>query len=206
MTETDRSDIRDAFYRELVGAAATTHSTMDNSGKTVTTTLDASDVLILSPSAFEDTPCVVYDDSHSRIEMNGVGAGPNTKQVDDATGDTLYETWKEPMRSTFRVTVRAQSELAKEPIYEAVRRAFGNYDTGPLSSRAFDAAVFDITVRDSNTADTAGVEDPIRGDEITVEIDWHRDYELDEDTIETVETEADADTDSNTTGDTYTIT
>lgn len=200
--ETNRSTIRDAFYDELVSAAATTHSTTDENNNTVSTTLDASDVLILSPSAFEDTPCVVYDDSHSRLDINGVGSGPNTTTYSNGTVD--FETWKEPIRSAFRVTVRSESELLKEPIYEAVRRAFGVYDSGPKSSRSFHEAAFDISVRDSNTADTVGVEDPIRGDEILVEVDWHRDYELDEDNIETVETEADADTDSGTTGETFT--
>jgi hypothetical protein len=202
MVETNRSDIRDAFLTELTNAAATTHSTSDGTGNTVTTTVEASDISLLNKASFEDVPAVVYDDEHEIRSMNGVGNGPNTKTYSGSNVD--YVTHHEYVRSTFRVTVRASSETLKEPVYEAVRRAFGIYDDGWESSRSFHDAVFNIDVTASTSADSL-VEDPIRGETLTVVVDWHRDYERVEDTIETVEAEADADTDSNTAGENYTI-
>lgn len=204
-----RADIRDAFISELESAAATTHSIDDEGGNTVNITVSANDIGLLHSPLQEQTPSVVYDDTYALVEYNGVGAGPDYVQY-DSNGIVSKTQWREYIEAQFIIQIRAEDELRKEPIYEAIRKAFAKYRFAPWNKTDLHADVDRVEVLDSITADTGDVEAPIRGDQLEVRIGFHRNYELesgvDVENMDQINLEVDADLDSNTSGFLYTIT
>lgn len=199
-----RVQIREAFYDELVAAAGGTHSYTDDGGQTQSITVDADDVSLVHPED-ETLPQVVYNDDYRTLTFNGVGNGPDMVEY-DASGDVSKLIWREYVEAQFLIEIRTGDELAKEPIYEAVRTAFKKYNYPFAKLSSFHADARDIDVRDAQSTDTGDVEEPIRGDSLEIRVQFHRDYEVTPDVLQTVEHEVDADTDSNTSGITYTTT
>lgn len=200
----NRRDIRDGFFSELETAAAQSHTVTYGDGTTETLTLTTEDVDLISPRSNESQPRVVYDDNYVSREWNGVGTAPE-KVTRDSNDDVTEEERREHMTGQFTISVEGSTEVHKEPVYEAIRRQFGQYDDGGAPYTDIHSDVTGVNVMDVTSDDYGDTENPLRVDTMVVEIDYFRDYVETGDNIDSVDLEADADTDSQTAGDTYTI-
>lgn len=178
-----RASVRDSFVDELRSAAATTHTVTYGDGSTTTVTLSDDDVRLQDPEGLEVLPGVVYTENYSRLDINGAGSGPDNKTF-NADGSVDEEVWREYVEAQFVVEVRAGSDVEKEPIYEAVRQQFQRYNFAPWPESDFHSDAFHIEVRDASSTDVGAAEDRIRGDQIEVYVQFHRDYTLSTDNIE----------------------
>lgn len=199
-----RGDIRDAFTAELKKLSGT-YDVTDAAGNVIdSVTLEQSDISLREPEGPETLPAVVYHDDYRRVTYNGVGAGPDMIEYnDDGTVDA--EVWREYIEAQFIIDVRASNETVKEPLYEAMRSRFGQYQYSPWSLDALHADATEIEVLDSSTIDTGDEEDVIRGDQLEVRITFHRDYRFSTDNLTSVDTSVDVD-DDGTIDYTYTTT
>lgn len=198
----DRRAIRDAVQTEL-GTVAGDYTVTYGDGSTDTITLAADDIKLLDPETPESLPQLVYDVSWNREYFNDAGTGPDMTNR-DSDGNVIDERWREYIRASYLFYVRASTELHKEPIYESLRRQFGKYQFGYTSWKSVHDDIIRIEVLSSDRADTGDVEDRIRGEVLSVEITFYREYVFDETNIDIVNQEVDADLDSATTGLTYT--
>lgn len=76
-----RADIRDAFYSELLAAAATDHTVTYGDGSTTTVTITDGDVKLQDPAGLEELPGVVYSENYTLYPYNEVGTGPHTRST-----------------------------------------------------------------------------------------------------------------------------
>jgi hypothetical protein len=190
-----RGDIRDAFTQEL-RAVSGTYDVTDSAGTVIdTTTLDEGNIGLRNPEQTESLPAVVYHDDYRKVVHNGAGTAPN-RVVRNQDGSVDHEEHYEYVEAQFIVDVRASNEVAKEPIYEALRAQFARYQFGPWPATDLDDDVDDITVVDASTSDTGDTEDVIRGDQLEIRIEFHRVFEREEDVIDTVVQRTDTDDDS----------
>lgn len=181
-----RGDIRDAFYSELESLAGT-YDVTDAAGNVIDSVeVTADDIKLRDPGNLEDPPEIVYYETYAPVTFNGVGGGPDYV-VRDSNGDVIEAHYRGYEEAQFVIFVRAPSEPSKEPIYEAVRTAFGKYDDGHITASSFHEEATDITVGETSDADTGDVDAPIRGDQINVTITFFRNYVLDVENIESVE-------------------
>lgn len=200
-----RRDIRDAFYDELSSAAVTSHTVTDADGNTTTLTLADDDVTLANPNMLEDLPQVAYDDEDVARTVNEVGDGQVTSRKDNSGNIEAY-IYRERRTGVYTIFVAARSDIEKEPIYEAIHTQFEQYQFGPWNATDIHNDVEDVRVLNMDSVDVADEEHTKRVDTLVVELDYHRDYELTGDQIESFDLETDADQDSNTTGNTYTVT
>lgn len=199
-----RGEIRDAVTSEMK-AVSGTYDVEDADGSVISTvTLDASDIGLRNPEPIQSLPAIAYHENYRRVRYNDVGAGPDMTVYND-DGSVAHTEWREYIEGQFIIDVRAGDEVAKEPIYEALRTQFGQYQFLPWPETDLHQDVIDITVEDSTTVDTTESEDVIRGDQLEVRVTFHRSYVLDTDNITSVETAVDADLDG-TDDQTYTTT
>lgn len=199
-----RGDIRDAVYEEMV-AVAGTYDVVDADGNTVdTTTLEADEIGLREPEDDEELPQIVYHDNYVRVTYNGVGKGPDMVTYDQ-DGNVDQEIWREYIEAQFIIDVRASAEDDKEPVYEALRTRFGQYEHAPWDETDIHEDVTNVRAMDAQTIDTGDAEHTIRGDQLEVRVEFHRDYTFSTDTIEGVNTTVDAD-DDGTDDYTYTTT
>lgn len=190
----DKADIKEAFYNELVSAAAQTFTVDYGGGATENVSLDADDVSLRNPNNTESTPSVVYHDTYRLVDYNGVGNGPHQVRYnqDGSVDAEIYRVYPE---AQFLVDVRASDENELEPIYDAIRRAFEKYRFGPWDKTDVNEDVWRITVDGPTSVDTGDSEQVIRGDQLDIRIAFHKDYEFSTDNIEEVEHQVDADFD-----------
>jgi hypothetical protein len=193
-TMATRGDIRDAFTSEMKQVSGT-YDVVDENGTVVrTVTLDTDDIGLRNPEQTEPLPQIVYHDDYRKVVYNGVGTGPDYVEYrNDGTVD--YEVWREYIEAQFIIDVRSDTEGSKEPIYEALRARFGQYQFSPWDESALHDDVIRVQVLDSQSVDSGDVEDVIRGDQIEVRITFHRDYTFSTDNITDVNTAVDADDD-----------
>lgn len=192
-----RGDIRDAFTAEL-RAISGTYDVTDASGNVIdTVTLDQGDIGLRDPEGSEQLPAVVYHEDYRREVYNGVGAGPDMR-VYNADGSVSSEVWREYIQSQFIIDVRAANEVAKEPLYEALRSRFAQYQFGAWDESSLHADVIDIDVIDSISSDTGDTEDVIRGDQLEVRLTFFRNYTFSTDNIAQVNLSVDANNDGTT--------
>lgn len=199
-----RGDIRDAFTSELK-AVAGTYDVKDDAGNVVdTVTLDASDIGLRDPEDEESYPRVVHHENYRPQEYNGVGTGPDdVRYNNDGSVDAVI--YKEYVVGQFIVDVRANNEQYKEPIYEALHTQFAKYEQSPWDESDVHPECRDIEVRDRNNSDGSNAEQTIRGDQLEVRIEFHRNYEFATDNLDQINFDVDADSDG-TADDSYTIT
>lgn len=200
-----RGDIRDAFTAELK-AIAGTHDVTDENGNVVdTVTLDADDGISLrNPEPAESYPRVVYHDNYRPQEYNGVGTGPDDILYND-DGSVDAAIYREYVIGQFIVDVRASREDHKEPIYEALHTQFARYEQTPWNVSDLHEDVVDVGVQDRNTSDGDDAEQTIRGDQLEIQIEFHRNYEFSTDNIDQINFDVDADSDGSADSN-YTIT
>lgn len=189
-----RGDIRDAVYSEMQKVAGT-YDVTDADGNVVDTTeLTADNITLRHKEEFETEPQIVYHDTYTRIVYNGTGAGPDMIEY-NPDGTVAAEVWREYIEAQFLIDVRASSEAAKEPIYEALRSRLGQYEHTPWPEADVHPDITDIFVADARTVDTGDIESAIRGDQLEVRVEFHRDYTFSTDNIEAVNTGIDVDND-----------
>lgn len=186
-----RAELRDAFYTKLLECTQS-YTVTDPDGSTVTIDLTDSDISLREPETDESLPGVVYHENYTRRYYNDVGSGPDQKRR-DSNGDVIEEVWREYVEAQFIIDVRASNEVRKEPIYENIRSTFSKYDFDPWDKTDLHPHVVDIDVLDSTTTDSGDAEDVIRGDQLEVRITFYREYTLDEENIDTINTTVDGD-------------
>lgn len=185
-----RRQIKDAFYDELASAVVGSHTVTYEDGTTETVTLDEHDVTLVNPDFTEQLPAVAYDDEFIPRTVNGVGNGPDN-QVYDSNGQLQTNQFREYRTGIFTVFVGAHSDVVKEPLYEAVHKAFGKYDTSFAQTGDFHADVDRITVEDTSSTDVTDTEVTTRIDTLTVNVEFYRNYDENGDVIQSVEGDTD---------------
>lgn len=189
-----RGDIRDAFTSELK-AVSGTYNVTDASGTVVdTVTLDGGNIGLREPEGDETLPGIVYHENYTRLRFNDVGASPDMI-VYNPDGTVKEEVWREYIEAQFVIDVRASSESEKEPLYEALRSRFGQYQFTPWDETSLHDDVNEVLVEDATSVDTGNTEDAIRGDRLEVRIRFYRNYAFSTDNITGVNTAVDADDD-----------
>lgn len=194
----DRAQIRDAFYEHLNTEATGTYDVFDSTGTKIgEVTVDAQHVSLYNPENEENTPHIVYDDSYREVMYNGVGAGPDSTDYNN-DGSVAAENWHEYREAQFTIDVRAPDDVDKEPIYEAVHRAFQKFQYPPWSKSDLHSHISEIEVRGTRPSDDPSTDEVIRGDQVEVFITFKREYTLTDDNIEQVDHGIDADSDGTT--------
>jgi hypothetical protein len=180
-----RGDIKAAMYEELVAQCATDFTVTYGDGSTETITLDNTDIRLTNPNEEESLPTVVFIDTYAPFTHNGVGQAPD-QVVRDSDGNVTKSVWKDHETAEFTVFVEASDEIVKEPIYEAIRGAFGKFDTPLRSDSEMHEDCTDIRVEGTRRNDDTEIEQPIRVDAVDVFIDFYRNYSRSEENIEQV--------------------
>lgn len=180
-----RGDIKSAFYDELLSQTATSFTVTYGDGTTETVTLDNTDIRLTAPNEEEELPAIVFADTYTPFTHNGVGAAPDNI-VRDSNGDVVEEVWKDHETAEFSVFVEASDEVVKEPIYEAIRRGFGKFETPLRNDSDIHANCTDVRLGATSRSDATEVEQPIRGDSVEVFIDFYRNYSRSEENIEQI--------------------
>lgn len=189
-----RADIRDAVTSEMK-AVSGTYDVKDANGSVVdTVTLDADNIGLRNPEETEPLPQIVYHEDYRRVVYNGVGAGPDYVDY-NADGSVNQEVWREYIEAQFIIDVRATDEVYKEPLYEALRSRFGQYQFSQWDESSLHGDVLRIQVLDAQSVDSGDVEDVIRGDQLEVRITFHRDYTFSTENIAQINHQVDADND-----------
>lgn len=193
-----RGELRDAVHSHLVSSATGTYDVKDADGNVLdTTTVEADDVDLIEPEEDETLPQVVYDESYMPLNYNGVGRGPEQRTYNQ-DGSVNEEVWQEHMEAQFTVWVRGELEHYKEPIYEQVRTEFGKFSHGHWHASDLHSDATNVSVGDASSVDTGDAEDVIRGDQVEIYVAFHRDYPVNADNIEEVETTTEGDSYSTT--------
>lgn len=189
-----RGEIRDAFTSELYGVSGTYNVTDENGNVIDTVTLSTDEIGLRNPEFTETLPEVVYHENYIRLRFNEVGRGPDMVDYND-DGSVNKELWREYIEAQFIIDIRASNEVAKEPLYEALREQFGKYQFGPWDEKSLNADIIKLDVVDANTADTGDTDDVIRGDQIEVRVQFYRDYAYSTDNITLINTAVDVNSD-----------
>jgi len=187
-----RASVTTAFYDEL-SAAATGTFTAEYAGGDQQFTVADNDVTLANPSMLEDLPSVVYTTSDAERQVNGVGTGQVGASVTDGTVD--YYIFREYRTLSVSVIIGAENEVQLSALYEPIHRQFGQYAFGPFEERDVHENIDDITVLETTEQDQGDEKETIRVESLTVEINYHRDYELTGDTIDSFGTAVYTDTD-----------
>lgn len=199
-----RGEIKDAVYDEMV-AVAGTYDVVDADDATIgSTTLTESEIGLRHPEDDEEHPQIVYHDNFRPMTHNGVGTGPDVVEY-APDGSVEREVWREYVEGQFIVDVRASDEVSKEPVYESLRTRFGRYQFDPWQETDIHEDVERIEVADSQSVDTGDADSTIRGDQLEIRVEFHRDYAFSTENIQTVNQSVDADNDG-TIDETYTTT
>jgi len=187
-----RADVTTAFYDEL-STAATGTFTAEYAGGDEQFTVEDSDVTLANPSMLEDLPSVVYSTSDAERQVNGVGTGQVGAKVTDGTVD--YYIFREYRTLSVSVIIGAKNEVQLDTLYESIHRQFGQYAFGPFNESNVHDNIDDITVLETTAQDQGDEKETIRVESLTVEINYHRDYELTGDNITSFDTSVYTDTD-----------
>lgn len=190
-----RKTIRENFYTELKDSL--------NVG-TGSELVAEDDIGVHFPRDLENLPYVVYTDDYRRLRFNGAGGGPH--EVERSGGQVDNEVFYEYMEAQFRVHIAESTETAKEDIYEAVRSHFQKFQFRPWDPRDVQSDMRLIEVQDSTSQDQQDVEDTIYTDVVVILITFVRKYSQSGTNITQVNLENDADLDSGTAGENYTVT
>jgi len=180
-----RGDIKGALYEELVSQCENSFTVTYGDGSEKTVTLDTTDIRLTSPDEEESLPKVVFVDTYTPFTHNGVGQAPD-QVVRDSNGTVIKEVWKDYETAEFTIFVEASDEIVKEPIYEAIRSAFGKFDTPLRTDSEIHSDCTDVRVEVTTRNDATDIEQPIRGDSVDVFIDFYRNYSRSEENIEQV--------------------
>jgi hypothetical protein len=135
----------------------------------------------------------VYSTSDAERQVNGVGTGQVGASVTDGVVD--YYIFREYRTLSVSVIIGAENEVQLDTLYESIHRQFGQYAFGPFNESTVHPQIDDITVLETTEQDQGDEKETIRVESLTVEINYHRDYELTGDTIESFDVTSYADTD-----------
>lgn len=181
-----RGELKDSLYEYLVSNATGTYDVTDATGNVVdTVTVADDDVELISPGEEETLPTVMYDVTYRPVSYNGAGRGPESRTYDN-NGNLVSEVWKTYEEADVSVFVRADGEATKEPIFRAVYDAFDRLGRGPWYVSDIHDDVIDVSVGNTDSADSGDVDEVIRGDQLQIFITFYRTYELDTDKIQTI--------------------
>lgn len=174
-----RQDIREAVYQQmktavdgLVPEAQVTHESTDET---------------------EVLPTLVYNDLYRQVPMNN-NTGPKDTVVE--ANEIVAYIHSRTMEAQFSMTVRAEDELEKEAIYEALRRHFEQYTMPVADESDIQSDVYRVTVTDTTSDDNTEREPVARGDTVTVGVFFERLYERPVDAVDTIEQSVDTDDDN----------
>lgn len=144
----------------------------------------------------EALPTVVHNDAYRLVPMNN-GRGPTGVETNN-DGAIIGHNHSRQIEARFSLTVRAEDELVKENIYEALRTYFEKYTVPVADESDIHPDVYRVEVTDSNSDDDEEREPVARGDTLTLNVFFEREYTRDVDPIDTVEQGVDSDNDGST--------
>jgi len=162
-----RRELREAFYSHLE-TAADGLVPADNIGQEY-------------PNETEDLPTIIHGDNYRPVPMN-TKTGAKDKNVDDVN-DIVTFIYSVHMQAQFTVVIKAASEGTKEGIYEAVRSYFEEFTLPIRDASEIQSDVWRVEVLDAASRDDEDREPVSRGDALTVNVNYERLYESDEDGI-----------------------
>jgi hypothetical protein len=141
----------------------------------------------------EALPKVVHNDAYRQVPMNN-GRGPTAVQTNTDGGVTGH-VHSRLIEARFSITARAEDELVKEEIYEALRTYFEKYTLPVADQSDIQADVYRVEVTDSNSNDDEDRDPIARGDTLTLNVFFERKYTRDVDPVESVDQSVDSDND-----------
>lgn len=139
-------------------------------------------------------PNVSYDVLSFPLSYNNGSKKKPSDRERDSNGNVTALFYQVFFGLRFDIEVAAVNDDQLSPIYEAVLGHFLAYETWK-DDTDLHPAVNDITVTDGDNADDPSKESTIRGDKITVEIEWIRKLRRDVSHIAEIDIELDIDGD-----------
>lgn len=152
-----RKDIREAFYTELETA-------LDG-------LVPAGRITGQYPEREEMLPAVVHTDDYRPIPMNFDTAPAKVENTGDGTVKEYYSIL---MQAQFGLSIVSTGETEKEPIYEALRSHFEDYNFPHTDVESIHGDVENVDVLESTSIDDEGETPTIHGDDLTVQVDYER--------------------------------
>lgn len=191
-----RRNIKNAFLSEIESAVDGT--TYPNGGSN---TFSKDDVYL---SGMEDDtayPRVVYSEFGFPVSYNDGSDAAPSEYTKNGSGEVTAEVYYDYAGLRFDVIV-VGSELDKEPIYEAIRERFAQFDTW-RDKTDLHADVQKIDTRGVNSPDDTDTENTTRLDVFSVEVVFKRKVDYTGTPIRKVQTIGDADNDGTADMETY---
>lgn len=184
-----RRDIREALVTELNNGVPSS----GNAGH-----VSSDNITVERPETEEDLPALVYDDAYRSVPINGASSAP-TRIERDVNGDVTSRHFEKIEEAQFSVLLWFRDENEKEACYEAVRRHFEKYEENPWPASDLHADIEQVTVPGSQSSDDADINPVRRGDRVTINMVFKRDFEdTSGEPISQVNQEVDADNDGTT--------
>ena len=142
------------------------------------------------PQSREDIPRVVYQDDYRPLLINGASASPSHVEYDEE--DMVeFEEHREHIEGIFTISIRTSNDDDAEEMYEAVHREFGKYNFRYVADvKDLHDHIHKIEVQDVNDASDGNTNVPARGDTMQVFVRFWRDYRVEDENIETIESDA----------------
>lgn len=189
-----RRQVIETVFNTVQDAVTGTYTITGDDGSTYDVTITDSDVLRYHPDDEEKHPAVFVDFANERpLNYNGIGNTPGHIER-DSNNNVVYVSWNEHIEMETFVTVRADSRVQKEPIFDTARGRLGRYDGGDLHPTQLHEHINTIDIEETTPADSTGVESSIWGDQIQLYITYLRRYIIEsggtktmDETVDTVE-------------------
>lgn len=161
-----RDTIIQNFRTELINAVGST-----GSGRVAD-----DDISQQFPEHDEDLPAVVFEDFSTTVRYNQGSAATPTKLVKNNSDEIIDEEYTDYERVRFDVTAQDSDGSVKDTIYEEIREQFLPYSMWKDVS-TFHSDVRDIDVGDVQSIDNSDTEPTMRGDLLTIDIEFKRTIE-----------------------------
>ena len=171
-----RREVIETVFNTVQDAVTGTYTITEDDGSTTDVTITDSDVRRYHPDVEEKHPAVFVDFGNERpLNYNGIGNSPDHIER-DSSNNVVYASWNEHIEMETFVTVRADSRVQKEPIFDVVRGNLARYDRGDLHPSDLHNHVQNVDIEETTAADSTGAESPIWGDQIQLYVTYLRRY------------------------------
>ena len=148
-----------------------------------------------NPNGIESDMGIVWTDTYTRRNVNGVGNAVTKTYEDNADTYSVVEkeTYTEEMTAQFLITLDAPTVSVLDELYETVHKSFGKYKATSLSPRTFHEHVSRVEVTNVASVDDTDSSNVRRRDQVTVQIDFERLYDEETDNINEIQLSGDGD-------------
>lgn len=154
-----RYDVRVAVYNEIESV--------------VSGTVPSDNVTTEMPDSPEDYPAITHQVSFEQLDYNR-GSAAAVKETRDSSGHVQSETYTQPIRAVFTVTVSATDDATHEQVHETLKDHFNEYST--LSEAASDVHpdIDGIDVGDSTPVHAPERSEPVYAKEFDIIVDFQK--------------------------------